>query len=139
MKRRLVTYKWLLTAWLLWGCIFSTAWAFDRTAQPALWSTTPTFSEDVRPTYQFHSTSAYTPTMHTTTFEPMAASPYSRANAPSRPRRSEGYWNEDGEWVPGDDELPIGVLPDPAPIGEPLILFALALLYFARLLIRRRG
>jgi len=40
-----------------------------------------------------------------------------------RPRKTPSPWDEE----PDDD--PIGVVPNPAPLGEPLILLALALLY----------
>ena len=124
----------MLTACLLWACVLSVC-AWDVATRPALWSTTPTLSEDVRPVYNFRSTSSYSPTMKTITFEPMATMPYSSTTKTYNPRKS-GYWNEDGEYV--EDENPIGVLPDPAPVGEPLILFALAFLYFLRLRLRKR-
>jgi hypothetical protein len=40
------------------------------------------------------------------------------------------------EWNPEEDD-PIGVLPDYAPVGEPFVLLALAVLYIAFIIFRR--
>lgn len=127
MQSRHHIYSWLIAAWLLWGAMCSSVCASPQPAQPALWSTTPTFSEDIRPAYQFRSTSAFTTTTNTTVFTPMAGSPTNNGGGPYRPRRG-GYYDNDGNWVDPEDE-PIGVLPDPAPIGEPIILLLFALLF----------
>lgn len=121
MQRRHSTYKWLLAACLLWGWITSSTWASSQAMQPAAWTTTPMMSEDVRPVYDFRSTSTVNPIVGTTSY---TATPdfYPGGTKGNRMRKSD-------PWGPPEDD-PIGVLPDPAPIGEPLILLAMALLYF---------
>ena len=80
-----------------------------------------TFSEDVLPDYSFRSTSSYAPTSN--------APAYSAPQ--SRPRR-EWSWSE-----PTDN--PIGTVTNPTPVGEPLILLLLAVLYAACMRIRPFG
>jgi hypothetical protein len=128
MIRLFNTYKRLLMVCMIWGCALS-AMAFTSSAHSSIWSTQPTFSNDVRPSYQFRSTSSYTSSVNTTVFEPMAESPYSRSRIPGV--RRDGYWTPDGEWVE-DNSNPIGELPNlpTTPIGEPFILVGLAILYF---------
>ena len=122
MKEMKKTYKCRLIAWLLWwgGLLFSAS-AYAQTSMPSAWRTTPTMSTDVLPNYQFRSTSTYTPVVGYT-----SSAVYS-PSAISRPRR--GPWDEDGddEGNPSGNEL--GQL-DTTPVGEPLILLALAMIYF---------
>ena len=122
------TYKRLFMVCMILGCVLLPAGAFTSSTHSSIWSTQPTFSNDVRPSYQFRSTSSYTSSVNTTVFKPMAESPYTRSGMPGL-RRDGGYFDDDGNWVEEGD--PIGVLPDPnpTPVGEPLILFALAIIY----------
>ena len=86
------TYKHWLVLWLLmWGCVVSSA----ATYQPATtWSGTPTTSEDVRPGYQFHSTSS-TPMMGSTRYSSTIYTP--GATSPYGPRKVKYYdpWSDD--------------------------------------------
>ena len=124
-------YRFLFAVWLLWGGISSPAYAFGA-AQPSSWGST----SDVPPAYQFRSTSTLPPVVGSSSysseiFSPGAKSPSYRPN-----RATAGYWNSDGEW--DEDGNPIGVVPDPAPVGEPFVLLAMAALYVLCLALRRR-
>ena len=88
-----------------------TGFTYERSVAPA-------FTEDVVPAYDFHSASSYA-----TTAAELAGGMTYRA-----PRRS--IWDD-----PDDD--PMGVVPD-VPVGEPLVLAIMALLYGAVLYLRRR-
>ena len=158
MLTRLDIFKWLLAAWLVLGVSVCAAWAYTPTSQTTqtyqLHTVSATVSSygasgggaaassfttgssynrtAVQPTYQFQSTSAFSiPTSTTTTFTPLADQ---AANGPrsGRIRKGGNPWDED----PGDDDNPIGVVPEP--IGSPLVLLALAMLYLALRLYRRR-
>ena len=134
-------YRWLMMAWMLCscGCMVSTAYAYNQNAQSASWGykpvntaipaggTTsgsrtyaPAFSQDVSPTFNFQSTSPYSAP---------AGGATSGIGMQSGPRRSS-------PWDPPEDD-PIGVLPS-VPVGEPLVLLAMALLYAGGLYIYRR-
>ncbi len=107
-------------------CVFalSSAGAATMTTQQA------TFPE-----YQFQSTSTCPSAVGKSSFtSPAVYAPYS-ALPRTGIRRAEGY-SIDGE--PGVDDFPTGVLPNPAPVGEPLILLLMALLYAAGRYIARR-
>ena len=109
-------YRWLFAIWILIGCE-TAAYAYTQAAPPAAWRTTPTLSTDIEPTYQFRSTSAYTPTASITVYTPGSSAPY------YGPRRDPvNPWGSD----PDDDEE-IGQMK--TPVGEPLILLLMALLY----------
>lgn len=88
-----------------------TGFTYDRSVAPA-------FAEDIVPAYDFHSSSSYA----TTAAELAGGMTY---RAPSR-----SLWGD-----PDDD--PMGVVPD-VPVGEPLILVIMALVYAVVLYIRRR-
>lgn len=90
-----------------------TGFSYDRSVAPA-------FTEDIVPAYDFHSSSSYA-----TTAAELAGGMTYRA-----PRRSL--------WDDPDDYDPIGGVQDPQPIGEPLVLAIMALLYGAVLYLRRR-
>ena len=77
------------------------------------------------PTYQFHSTSSYTSVVsQPLDFTPLADQPVVAYN--SRPFASSP-WDDDDDDGPGD--LPTGAVDDPLPIGHPLALLFMALLY----------
>ena len=82
-----------------------------------------TFSEDVRPDYSFRSTSSYAPAS--------SAPVYSAPQNGPRRERSTFSWDE-------PDDNPIGTVTNPTPVGEPLILLLLAVLYAVILRLRAR-
>lgn len=98
---------------MLLGGSLSPLWAYTPVAPPSAWQTTPVMSEDVRPNYQFQSTSAYATASGRSTMTPVSSPAYA-----SRPRRTN--------WDDPEDEDALGVL---APVGEPLVLLVLAMLY----------
>ena len=115
MRGMFKIYKWLIVLWLLVGNQ-SAVYVCAQTTPPSAWRTTPTLRTDIKPAFEFRSTSAYTPTMNTTVYSPGCSSP---SYAPGRMRR--GMDDEDPE---GDEVGQINT-----PIGEPLILLVFALLY----------
>ena len=121
-----------MSVWL----ILATATSYAQVAQPAAWSTTPTMSEDVNTSYSFKSTSSYSPIVGSTGYT-------SERNAPTRgPRKSESTpwesWGLDDPFgIPTDN--PIGTVTDPTPVGEPLILLLMAVLYAVCMRIRPFG
>ena len=126
MKRKL-----MILLFVFWGCLLSSAWAFEQSVQ---WAT--------RPSYQFQSTSSCMSVVGSSSFAaPTIYAPC--CNAPtSKPRRSETYnpWDEDGDgytdpW--GEDNDPSGqaIGQVDTPIGSPWILLVLAAGY---LIIRRK-
>lgn len=139
MHRRISTYRWLLTVWLmLLGCLCPVS-AYDYTPQYTNPYASPSASSfgSTAPTYQFRSTSAYTPSMGTTaTFTPLADNP--GASPATRPglRKGGNPWDED----PGEDDEPIGQKPDPQPIGDVAwgAIFLCAALYLAVRIYRRK-
>ena len=157
MQRPIDLYKWLTAAWLvLWGCVVSPAFAYPQATQSASWGYAPTYSakpihtitpatssvsaynssysscisgrrsnspvtaRDMYPTYNFRSTSSYSSIVsNNPSFTPLADT---QGNGPRNVIRRAG-------WDDPDDDDPIGVVPDPTPVGSPLILLALALAY----------
>lgn len=105
--------KWLITIWLMMGVLCSPVRVFAQVSQPAAWTTTPTLSQDVRPAYQFHSTSAYTPIVGKTRY--ISAESYNpiqpTQSAPQRHLR-KGMDDEDpdGQEI-GLIDTPIGEIP----------------------------
>lgn len=146
MQKRIL-YIWLLMAWMLCGCgcMVSSAYAYDQNAQSASWgykpvntaiptkgtlpdngrysrTYSPVFDQDVSPTFNFQSTSPYSSPV---------GSASSGMTTQSGPRRASGFsWDD-----PEDD--PIGVLPN-IPVGEPLVLLMMALLYVLYRMHKRR-
>ena len=114
-------HRWLIAAWLmLWGCMSS---AFAVPAKDASWSQWATKNAaTAAPEYQFRTTSIYISetSTSTATFTPLADKPSYSPSSPNRARKD--LWDSE----PTDD--PIGVVPV-VPIGEPLILLVLAILY----------
>lgn len=115
MKARNRIYKWLIALWLLMSCQ-PILCAYQPATLPSAWRTTPTLSEDIRPAYQFQSTSTFVTTTHVTVYTPGSGTPY---GAPYRQRK--GIDDDDPE---GD---PMGSLD--TPIGSPLVLLLMAVLY----------
>lgn len=104
----------MLVAWLLlWGGLLVPTRAYAEATLPSAWQRTPVLSEDVRPNYEFRSTSSYIATSGRGSAAPAGAT-YS-----SRPRRS---WSWDD---PEDDAVGIVY----TPVGSPLVLLVLAIIY----------
>lgn len=124
MQHRRFLIMWLFAIWML--CGISTAKATPQVNQPAAWRTTPVLSTDNYPSYQFRSTSTYAPIVgetsysSTTIYTPGSSSPSS--SAPHRAKKGGEGWGE-----PDDDDSGIGNVP--TPIGSPLILLLMAVLY----------
>lgn len=117
MTKLYCTYKWILIAGILCYSTSSFAFHHDQDAQPASWGRTTTFSDDVRPTYTFRTTSAYSPIVGNTSYLSDGSGP---VNSPSRAKA----------WSPWDDpdDDPMGTVPA-VPVGEPLVLLVMALAY----------
>ena len=114
MKARNRIYKWLIALWLLMSCQ-PILCAYQPATQPSAWRTTPTLSEDIRPAYQFQSTSTFATTTHVTVYTPGSGTPY---GAPYRQRKG-GIDDEEGDEV--------GLIN--TPVGEPWVLLLMALVF----------
>ncbi len=114
MKARNRIYKWLIALWLLMSCQ-PILCAYQPATQPSAWRTTPTLSEDIRPAYQFQSTSTFATTTHVTVYIPGSGTPY---GAPYRQRKG-GIDDEEGDEV--------GLIN--TPVGEPWVLLLMALVF----------
>jgi len=121
MQRKII--QWALTAWfMLLGC---TSIAFGQTyGSPYKGHTScrviyPTGNSVTAPSYQFQSTSTLTSGLGNSVYATQVSEPF--ADRPSQSVRRNAL---------GDpDENGIGEIPDPAPVGEPLILLGMAILY----------
>ena len=130
-------YIGIVTIWLLMlGGALSPVQAYQpvqtyQTAQqPSAWRTKPVMSNELYPAYHFQSTSTYTPVVGKTTYTTTETYNPFQASSPGRIRRSSP-WDED----PHDDDEnndPVGQEKDQAPIGSPLILLVLAMLYLLK-------
>ena len=117
----------LLVLWLL---MLPFTGAATITTQPASF-----------PEYRFQSTSTCPSVVGSSAFTTtMVYTPYSAAPRTGL-RRTESWGSMDDEYSwggPGEDDYPTGVLPNPAPVGEPFLLLLMALLYAAGRYIARR-
>lgn len=113
------TYRRVVLIMLLMSAVLS-AHASQPAAMPASWRTTPTMSEC--PTYQFRSTSTFTPIVGQTSYT--ATEVYSPAGG--GPNRAKREFDLDGEEIGHVN----------TPVGEPLIMLVMAL---ALLLVKVRG
>ena len=120
MMRRDI-YIWLMTIWLLIGGE-SPVWAYKPATLPSAWRSTPALSTDVQPNYQFRSTSSFTPIVGQTSYTSTTSFTPVGQYRPGSIRR--GIDDEEPE-DPTDPE--IGVVD--TPVGEPMILLLLALLF----------
>ena len=115
-------FKWLFALWML--CCIGSVNAASQVEAPVAWRTTPVMSEDVRPNYEFRSTSSYAPVVGTTSYLATSTTVYKPGTSgPNRAKKDS--WDD-----PGDDA--IGTVD--TPIGEPiiLILFALAFILYKK-------
>lgn len=100
---------------------------YQPAQQPSAWRTKPVMSNELYPEYHFQSTSTYVPVVGKTTYT--TTETYNPFQA-SRPRRANPWDDE-----PDDDDEnsdPLGQVPDPAPLGSPLVLLVLAMLYLLK-------
>lgn len=146
-----IVHRILIAIWVLGYCIQATA--YDQVAQPASWGSTSSFRTSYQSTSGYSQTqssartytpasrsiSAYSPdfgegaklsTYFRSTTADALLSDYSGTPAHGNSRRSWD-WSE-------PTENPVGVVTNPTPIGEPLVLLAMALLYGCVMWIRRR-
>lgn len=83
----------------------------------------PAFSSSAAPSFRFQTTSAF--------LSPDNETPSGITMGNRAPQRRAGSWDD-----PEDD--PIGGVPDPLPVGEPLVLAVMAMLYGVVIYLRRR-
>ena len=123
-----------LAVWIiLLGFIMSPASAYSQQTKSTSWSDVPSYSP-ATPTYQFRSTSSYnTVVSSSTTFTPLADDPYAGLAKQNGVIRTWNPWD-----TPGGDDLPIGVVDPPQPIGTPMVLLLMAALYFIGRVCKRR-
>lgn len=126
MREKNKLYRWLLALWILISSA-SVASAYAQATPPAAWRTTPTLSTDMQLSYQFRSTSAYTPTVNITVYAPGCSSPASLG--PKRAKKD--IWDDE------PDEEEIAVVN--TPVGEPQILILFAFAFFGFKYYRRRN
>ncbi|MBQ2170230.1 MAG: hypothetical protein II448_00640, partial [Paludibacteraceae bacterium] len=108
-------YGLLLVAWLLlWGGLLVPARAYREATPPQSWQRTPVMSEDVRPAYEFRSTSSYTATTGRGSAAPISA-PYS-----SKPRRVNPLDDSVDPETGDPDGYGVGIFN--TPVGEPMVL-----------------
>lgn len=133
-------HRWIFEACIimLMQCGVVSAWAYTPQARSQYLSgytgyqTRPTTADmhtAVPPTYQFNSTTNFTSAVGRSNLSSYVSEPFA-VNVPGSIRRG-------GSWDDPDDEE-VGVLPT-TPIGEPLVLLLLALLYITcRTIIRKQ-
>ena len=138
MERRMNKHIWLCALlMLLCGGLGSSVCATPvRTSTNSRYQ--PFHHKVVAPIYQFQSTSTchslvgYSMVGHSMFDATTYNTPYCAAPGGSKPRRTDswepGSSNDGDSWDDPDDN-PTGVIPDPAPVGEPLILLLFALLF----------
>lgn len=112
-------YGLLLAAWLLlWGGLLVPARAYREATPPQSWQRTPVMSEDVRPAYEFRSTSSY---MATTGRGSTVLTGTAYSSRPRRENTNPSPFDEDpsGQGVGNVD----------TPVGSPMVLLVLAMVY----------
>ncbi|MBR1381706.1 MAG: hypothetical protein IJ554_04455 [Paludibacteraceae bacterium] len=117
MQHRKNIILWLMAFWML--CSIPSVHAVSQASQPSAWQTTVTLSQDNYPSYEFYSTSSIAPVVGSTSYH--SGPCYAPGAGHGGIRRDS--WND-----PGEDDDPVGVLPE-TPVGEPLILLLFALLF----------
>lgn len=117
MQHRKNIILWLMAIWML--CSIPSVHAVSRASQPSAWQTTYTLSNDIYPSYEFYSTSSIAPVVGSTSYH---------SGPCYAPGAGHGGIRRDTWDGPGEDDDPVGVLPE-TPVGEPLILLLFALLF----------
>lgn len=126
-------YIGIVTIWLLMlgGALspvqaYQLVQTYQPAQQPSAWRTKPVMSNELYPEYHFQSTSTYTPVVGKTTYTTTETYNPFQASSPNRIRKNSP-WDENPS-----GELPLGDVDDPAPIGSPLVLLVLAMLYLLK-------
>lgn len=154
MRKRIITYIVVLTGWAVWGCCLTAS--AQITTQHESWGYTSSYNAANRsvPSYRqpisashvytpaCRSISAYDPAFQdgvkaSTYFQYTPADALLSDNSSGIGGFHPGMRRSSG-WDDTDDEDPIGVVPNTTPVGEPLVLLALALLYTLFLFFRGR-
>ena len=99
---------------------------YQPAQQPSAWRTKPVMSNELYPEYNFQSTSTYVPVVGKTTYTTTETYNPFQASSPNKVRKNSP-WDENPS-----GELPIGDVDDQAPIGSPLVLLVLAMLYLLK-------
>ena len=116
MQRNIHRLVWLFALWML--CCIGSVNAMSQASAPAAWQRTPVMSEDVRPNYEFRSTSSYAPVVGTTSYLSTSTTVYTPGTSgPNRAKKD--VWDD-----PEDNEIATV----DTPIGEPFILLLFAFL-----------
>lgn len=142
MLKDLMTYKWVLIAWMmLLGGLLSPNRSYSQTMRNTsnVYTSTvdyQTFNQAAyaNPDYRFQSTSAYTTVVGSSAYSSTISSPFAAYSPMGRPRRTSTYnpWDEEGD--PSGDEM--GLLN--TPVGEPFVLLLMAMLYVISSRLRSR-
>ena len=140
MQSRTKIFKWIVTvgSWLIVLLAPCSAYAYTPSSSVnPLSSSTSVSGLAVTPGYQFQSTSSMASAIGQPTFIPTSGTavynPASGLRTTSETSWTPGGWDEGNDWDDPDDN-PTGVIPNPTPLGSPLILLILAAGY---MLIRR--
>lgn len=130
MQKRYI-HKWLLTAWfMLLGCTLSVV-SGQQYGSPYKQAsnrpvTHPSIQNNPAPAYRFQSTSSINSVVGNNAYVPPVNEPFAASIKSNSPlRRSWDDPDDEG----GSGEGGIAVIPNPSPIGGPLVLFVMALLY----------
>lgn len=126
MQHRRHIFKWLFALWML--CCIGSVNAMSQASAPAAWRTTPVMSEDVRPNYEFRSTSSYAPVVGTTSYIATSTTVY-------KPGTSEPYRAKKDVWDDPEDDAIATV---DTPIGEPFILLLFGVLMMVCIYTKKR-
>ena len=133
MQRVCAIHRWLIVVLvLLWGCVGVPVRAqqygtFKSTSCYRIHTTNDrllTTNDQSPTTYRFRSTSAGTLTV-SSIYTPQISDPFATSLTRNKAKRDGNPWDDE----PGEDDDPIGVVPDPAPLGEPLVLLLFAFLF----------
>lgn len=128
-------YIGIVTIWLLMlgGALspvqaYQPVQTYQPAQQPSAWRTKPVMSNELYPEYHFQSTSTYTPVVGKTTYTTTETYNPFQASSPKRIRKNNSPWDD---YNP-DGDHPVGETDDQAPIGSPLVLLVLAMLYLLK-------
>ena len=151
MKQKRPIFKWLIAAWLLMISSLTVharidarheTWGYSstiRTSSPSVSSTYQAKSVSYSRTPAYQSISAYDPnfgqgaqlsTFFRSTTADSRLTDYSAGQSGSGGMRRAWDWSE-------PTENPTGVVDNPTPVGEPLVLLVMAMLYIGYLRLRR--
>ena len=135
MSRNNRIYIGIVTIWLLMlgGALspvqaYQPVQTYQSAQQPSAWRTKPVMSNDLYPAdYRFQSTSTYTPVVGKTSYTTAETYNPFETSSPRRARSEYDPWND----TDPSEELAVGEV-GATPIGSPLILLLLAMLYLLK-------